>query len=603
MKLFNRLIGGATALAMITSLGSNLLSPVSVYAATAPNLGVASGYAVFGNAGTTNNSAVGTTHVWGNVGGNGLGNTNLSDATQVDGTIDAGANVPVVGAISAAYGDLAGEALTQIPILDLDIINTVGPGVYDIGVGATFTNTLTLNGAGVYIFRSAGGTVAQTAGGTMVLTGGASACNVYWQIADAMTFGAAPASIAGTIITNTANITFVDGVTLQGRAWAATQVTMINNQITEPVCAATSSGGSSNTFTGTISVVKNVINDNGGTKVVSDFPLFVNSIPVTSGMTNTYPANSTMYTVSETNDAGYTHTFSGDCDADGVMYLHASEHLFCIMTNNDIGPAVVVPPVPPVIDVVKVPNPLALPLGPGLVEYTYTVRNIGTVPMTNVTLVGDTCSPIVLSSGDTNNNATLETTEVWTYHCSTTLNATHTNTVVATGWANGLSATDIASATVVVGIPTVPPLIHVTKVPSPLALHAGGGAVLYTEKITNPGIVALSNVTLVDDKCSPMKYISGDTNLDSKLDVSETWTYTCTSNLTATTTNTAIANGTANGYSVRDIAIATVVVATAAPALPNTGFTPVQTNLVWGFIAAGLSGASLFFVLRKKQTA
>jgi len=40
--------------------------------------------------------------------------------------------------------------------------------------------------------------------------------------------------------------------------------------------------------------------------------------------------------------------------------------------------------------------------------------------------------------------------------CSTTLLATKTNTVVATGWANGISATDIATATVVVGVPIVP---------------------------------------------------------------------------------------------------------------------------------------------------
>ena len=58
----------------------------------------------------------------------------------------------------------------------------------------------------------------------------------------------------------------------------------------------------------------------------------------------------------------------------------------------------------------------------------------------------------------------------------------------------------------------IPPLIHVTTIPSPLAARAGGGSVTYTEKITNPGTVALSNVTLTDDKCTPMKYVSGDTN-------------------------------------------------------------------------------------------
>jgi LPXTG-motif cell wall-anchored protein len=160
---------------------------------------------------------------------------------------------------------------------------------------------------------------------------------------------------------------------------------------------------------------------------------------------------------------------------------------------------------------------------------------------------------------------------------------------------------DIASATVVVGTPVVPPLIHISKTPNRLTLLAGGGNAIYTKHVTNPGTVALSNVSVTDDKCGPVQYVSGDTNNDSMLDVTENWTYTCTSNLTATTTNTATATGTANGYTVRDIALATVVVASAVPALPATGFTPAENNLVWAGLAAVLSGASLFFVLKTKR--
>lgn len=216
---------------------------------------------------------------------------------------------------------------------------------------------------------------------------------------------------------------------------------------------------------------------------------------------------------------------------------------------------------PPLIDVVKVPDPLALPGGPGLVKYTYTLRNIGTVPVTNITMVGDTCIPIVLISGDTNNDNMLNVDEVWVHTCQTTLTKTHTNTIVATGWANGISAVDIASATVIVGLSAVPPLIHVTKIPNIFTLDAGGDLVTYTETVTNPGIVALSNVVLTDDKCSPVTYISGDTNLDTLLDPSESWVYICRSNLTKTTTNTALATGEANGITVKDFAIVTVVVA------------------------------------------
>lgn len=385
-----------------------------------------------------------------------------------------------------------------------------------------------------------------------------------------------------------------------------TAVCTITNDDVAPAAAPVSpSGSSGSTSTGNITVVKHVINDNNGTKTVTDFQLFIKGNQASSGLAYSFPAYNDIYAVTETIDPGYTQTFSGDCDVNGRVTLnHSGDNKFCIITNDDIG-APIVPPVPPLIEVVKVPSPLALPAGPGPVTYTYTLRNIGTVPVTDVTMVGDTCSPINLISGDSNTDTKLDVNETWVYQCSKTLAATHTNTVVATGWANGLSATDIASATVVVGVPTVPPLIHVTKVPSPLVLLAKGGTVTYTEKITNPGTVALSNVRLTDDKCSPMKYISGDLNGDSKLDPTETWTYTCQTKLTKTTTNTAVAEGSANDLTVRDYAIATVVVADTVPALPNTGTPPEGKSISWS--VAALAGVfvilSILYVVRKKQTA
>jgi hypothetical protein len=143
----------------------------------------------------------------------------------------------------------------------------------------------------------------------------------------------------------------------------------------------------------------------------------------------------------------------------------------------------------------------------------------------------------------------------------------------------------------------------VTKVPNPLTLPAGGGKVTYTKKITNPGMVSLSNVGLVDDKCSPVKYISGDTNGDSKLDAVETWTYTCQTNLIKTTTNTATASGEANGLIAKDFAIATVVVATAIPKFPNTGFSPEVGNILWSIIIPTgilVVVSALFIVVLKK---
>jgi hypothetical protein len=230
-------------------------------------------------------------------------------------------------------------------------------------------------------------------------------------------------------------------------------VTLDTNSISGPTCtspvAAQAGSGTSN-----VNVVKVVVNDNGGTKKVADFPLFLDGGSVISGITYNFPipTRGHVFTVTETKNSGYTQSFSGDCTVDGRMNVNQRENRFCVVTNNDIGVPVIVPPVPSLIDVVKVPSPLALPNGSGSVLYTYSLKNIGTVPVSNVTMVGDTCRPIVRISGDANNDNILDLTETWVHTCTTTLTATYTNNVVATGWANGLSAVDIASATVVVGV-------------------------------------------------------------------------------------------------------------------------------------------------------
>ena len=50
----------------------------------------------------------------------------------------------------------------------------------------------------------------------------------------------------------------------------------------------------------------------------------------------------------------------------------------------------------------------------------------------------------------------------------------------------------------------------------------------YKYQVTNPGQVPLSNITVTDDKCANVQYVSGDDNpANGKLDPGETWLYTC----------------------------------------------------------------------------
>ena len=125
--------------------------------------------------------------------------------------------------------------------------------------------------------------------------------------------------------------------------------------------------------------------------------------------------------------------------------------------------------------------------------------------------------------------------------------------------------------------------------------------VTYIMKVTNPGTVALSHVKIVDDTCVPVNYLSGDTNNNSKLDTTETWTYACSSQLTQTTVNTVTASGEANGLTARDFAIVTVVVdpvivSAVAPKLPNAGVDSSADNAQRNiFVTVGILAILVWF--------
>ncbi len=591
-----------------------------IRAALTVNLGTADSFAILAGSAITN---IGPSVISGNVGLSPAGGVSYAGLTaaEVTGTIYAVDAAGPAGSVNnpallttakndlvTAYNNATGQTPASTVPTELGG-TTKTAGTYNSADG-TFgiTGTLTLDAQGnpdaVFIFKTAS-TLITAASSTVTLANGAQACHVFWQVGSSATLGT-NSVFKGNILALT-SATLTTGANVEGRVLARNgAVTLDTNTVTVPVCTAEVTSQPVAQNRGTLTVVKQVINDNGKTKTYSDFNLFVDGnglSSVQSGHSGTFFASNegVVYTVSETADTNYTLAFSGDCDSNGRVTLYTNNNKFCVLTNDDKGTAVAVPPVPPLIDVVKVPSPLALPAGPGQVTYTYTLRNVGTVPVTDITMIGDTCSPIILISGDTDGDARLDLNETWTYRCSTILPATHTNIVTTIGWANGVSATDIANATVVVGASTVPPLIHVTKVPSPLTFSAGGGLITYTNKVTNPGTVALSNVRLADDKCGSVTYVSGDTNGDSKLDTTETWTYTCLQNITKTVTNTVIATGEANGLTARDVAVATVVV--ALPKLPNTGNDPGARNnilILIGFLS--LAAVSLIVVALRRRT-
>ncbi len=102
------------------------------------------------------------------------------------------------------------------------------------------------------------------------------------------------------------------------------------------------------------------------------------------------------------------------------------------------------------------------------------------------------------------------------------------------------------------------PAIAIAKVADPTIVPAGGSHVTYTYTVTNPGEVGITKINVVDDKCDSPVYASGDINGNSRLDLDETWIYTCTTFIGVPTVNTAIVDGWGEGIHVTDEAQAFV---------------------------------------------
>lgn len=256
----------------------------------------------------------------------------------------------------------------------------------------------------------------------------------------------------------------------------------------------------------------------------------------------------------------------------------------------------------PLINVTKIPSPLALPSGPGSVTFNYTATNLGIVSMKGVWVRDDKCDAVKFISGDSNSDSMLDVNETWLYSCTKVVSQTETNTATAHGSANGWDGYDTANATVVVGVPLTPPLIHLVKKPNVFVLSSGGGAVTYSYTVTNPGKAPLSDVSVIDDKCTGLPgRVSGhpgDLNNNNLLESNESWSFTCQTNLTQTTTNTGTAEGHANGLTAIDFSPATVVV---TPGLPNTGFGSGGVSWITVILGGILVAAGAFYFGRRQR--
>ena len=209
----------------------------------------------------------------------------------------------------------------------------------------------------------------------------------------------------------------------------------------------------------------------------------------------------------------------------------------------------------PVIEVLKTAD-VASVAAPGTITYSYDVTNGGNVSLSNVTL-GDNntnAAPVFDSvngsnTGDTDGDDELDVGETWSYTATYTVSQADIDSgasIVNLATANSTeSEPDTGTVTVTV---TQNPGIVVQKTPDITTNSTAVNAVLlqditFTYTVTNSGNVTLENLVLTDDLESPLLpipfdtvagggFIAGDTDLDGKLDLGETWTATADHSVT-----------------------------------------------------------------------
>jgi hypothetical protein len=215
----------------------------NAFAASAPNLGTSSTFAVL--AGTTI-TCTGAGAITGNIGVS-PGTAIVLGATPctVSGTQYPGGPVAAQAQADAAtaYGALTSATCTTIEPAVADIGGqTLHPGVYCFPSSAAITGTLTLSGSGVYIFKIGSTLTTAAANSHVVLTNGANANDIFWAVGSSATLGTS-STFEGTIIAFT-SITANTGATVDGRLLAlGGAVTLDTNTIT---VTGTGNGGNGN---------------------------------------------------------------------------------------------------------------------------------------------------------------------------------------------------------------------------------------------------------------------------------------------------------------------------------------------------------------------
>ena len=237
------------------ALGVAALAAPAAAQAAAVDLGTASPFAVLGGSTVTN---TGPSLLNGDLGVSpGTSLVGFGLPAVVNGATHA--NDAVAGQaqsyLTTAYDVAAAEPVPPANVLTGQNLGsrTLTAGAYRYATSAQLTGQLTLDAQGdpnaQFVFEI-GSTLTTASASSVVLINGASPCNVFWQVGSSATLGTTTA-FQGNLMALT-SISLNSGATVVGRLLARNgQVSLINNVINRPGCAAGSTSTGTPTGSGT----------------------------------------------------------------------------------------------------------------------------------------------------------------------------------------------------------------------------------------------------------------------------------------------------------------------------------------------------------------
>ncbi|NCB00180.1 MAG: DUF11 domain-containing protein, partial [Clostridia bacterium] len=236
-----------------------------------------------------------------------------------------------------------------------------------------------------------------------------------------------------------------------------------------------------------------------------------------------------VWVISEESRTGYTQTYPHDSSGDPIDWVITLDAENPSASSIDFGNFFE----NPALSVEKSSTTTLIDHSGQIVPYSFVVTNTGNVVLTGITVSDSNVSPApAYVSGDTNSNGKLDLTETWTYTGSHTVTQAE---IDSNGGGDGdldnivtadSNETDAVTDDLAIPISRNPGLSVEKSSTTTLVDHAGQ-VVPYTFVVTNTGNVTLTGITVSDPNVSPApSYVSGDTNGNSKFDLTETWTYT-----------------------------------------------------------------------------